>query len=1039
MGWLLPRERTESFVNAVLRAFSTIRKEIDLDTVEHNFSPKLGRYLVEGVLGYETRDFAYERGRTDVTLFDENGFRIAVIETKRPRENLSAEKWREQAGKYADASTRFVGLANGFRFLLWEIVHGKRILRADIDFEALSNAKRLSEDKLTSQEVEQFLALEKLAKAEIWSESKYSRFNEFYAKIDLSEDAGFEKLIERLNYLSNDLLRQYAYNAFDDYLAGYLDYQRFRGEIGDLKKQTRSNAEMSSRVARASMEGREQFKKYAGFEGYFEWKEFSNRSDKTDEENKPVFCKESTYALLSRLLFIRICEDKGILKKKISNGGIEQLREFLWEELAGNEDSLFKEILQLTYRSANNIYEHFFEKGSPLDWYETGDGELNRALNVTLWTLNQFDFSKVDKDILGKMYEKYLPKDERKKLGEFYTPDEVVDYILDAVGYEPSKAIEDRDLIDPACGSGGFLVRATRRLIGRYAVKFGKATPKESVDMKKWRTVLERLTPEECRETLLGVATHIHGFDINPFAAHISEMNLLFQVVDLYQKARQGKSGFRIPRFQVYRTDSLRLPDGQTNLNTFHSPTGQSLGKNQTEIDALKNKKYDYIVGNPPYVSVQEIDANSRAVYSRDYATAKGNFDLYIPFIELGVNFLSVRGKFGYICSNQFFKRDYGRLLRQFMLEKTQVDQIVNFKDAGIFKDATNYPTILVLSKGEKKETEVVSVKKPDEHTLNQIVDGITNANIGRLFVNLRTFGRADWVFESPAEAKLARVFSGCKPLGELAEVISGTQTGSDKTYLGKLQKTEERYSVVSFKSGEAKIEAAQLIPFVLGRQVQRWKVDFGNRVSVFPYFRENETYRLPNEDEFKTRMPFLYSYLIKNRETLSKRLWYGQSAQQLHGTWFAYMYFKSDKPLSKLILTPALVIRPRFAPTNSETLFTLGTAGVFGVLPKKDYLSILGVLNSKLIHFFIKRAAPEKRGGYFQLNSRIISAIPIKVPETEGQKQLFEEIALLARNALKASEPKVLDEIENKIDSLVFDLYGLSEADRRLLEKAVA
>ena len=81
------------------------------------FSPRLAKYFIEAVLGYNGKGYTFERGRTDITLFDENNNRVVVIETKRPRENLNAEQWQSQAGKYADSSTRFVALTNGYKLL----------------------------------------------------------------------------------------------------------------------------------------------------------------------------------------------------------------------------------------------------------------------------------------------------------------------------------------------------------------------------------------------------------------------------------------------------------------------------------------------------------------------------------------------------------------------------------------------------------------------------------------------------------------------------------------------------------------------------------------------------------------------------------------------------------------------------------------------------------------------------------------------------------------------------------------------------------
>ncbi|MBI3588240.1 N-6 DNA methylase [Candidatus Micrarchaeota archaeon] len=1025
-----------SFVERVMQAFKKTYSEITPDTLEHDFSPRFVEHFVKEVLGYSGNEYIFERGRTDITLLDENGRRVVVIETKRPKEDLDAEKWRGQAGKYADSSTLFVGLANGYRMLLWEVREGSRQLKVDLNIRVIIESKRASEGKLTTQETGQILFLRNISREQVCSGEKYSHFDQYYAKIDVCEGDGFGKLLGQLNYLSNELLKQYTYSAFDEYYAGYAQYRQTKDELEQLKRMNGKNARQAADIARFELKTEGKFKKYADFSGYFIWKAISNRPDEKEEENKQVFCKESIYLLLNRLLFIRICEDKGLLGKKISNGGIERLREQLAEPVLG-DTGVFKQIVQFSYGGAKSIYNHFYEKDNPLDWYESGDGELDRVLNRVLWSLNQFNFSKVDRDILGKLYEKYLPKEERKRLGEFYTPEEVIDYILDAVEYVPQKAIEGKDLIDPACGSGGFLVRAARRLIARQAVKFGKATPKEALDNSKWHDVYSRLTPKECEEIVSSVAMHLHGFDINPFAVSITEMNLLFQVIDLYSKAVKENRGFKVPRFKVYETDSLEMPADQTNLPQFYGSTGKSLAKDKEATDELKKKKYDFVVGNPPYVRIQQLDRRSREAYSKSYVTAKGNYDLYVPFIELGIRLLDKNSKLGYICSNQFFKRDYGRALRQFIISNSHIRQIINFKDSGVFEDATNYPTIIILATESLQATEIISVNAPESGTLNEIIGGVSNRNIDRFTLDLERLGNSEWMLENPRIAKLEEYFFNCKPLGEVADIISGAQTGSDGLFLGRRTNDGEIFTTVNLRAESVKSEHHQVVPFLLGRQVRRYLVEYGDRVALFPYFRKEGRYYLPTEIELRTASPKLYEYLSRKKQVLEKRLWYGQTAEQLHGAWFAYMYFKADLARNKLIVTPALTNKARFAPAEKEVLFALGTAGVFGVSPKLDYYFTLGVLNSKLVNFTVKRLAPEKRGGYFQLNSKVLSRIPMKVPTNKEEATIANKISDAVKEILKLKKRDAgadTKKTESRIDSLVFKLYGISVEDEKII-----
>lgn len=789
-----------SFTQKVLSAFKKINSEITIDTLEHDFSPRLAKYFIEAVLGYEGREYAFERGRTDLTLLDENNNRVIVIETKRPRENLDAEEWREQAGKYADSSTRFVGLTNGYRFLLWEVTDKGRILRVDLNFKTLVDTKRVSEDKLSTNETGQILFLSNIMKEQIQSEAKYSKFDEYYAKIDVSEEIGFDKLIEQLNYLSNDLLRQYTYSAFDEYYAGYAEYKQTRDELEIIKKQNGNNKKQAADIARYELKTEGKYKKYASFSGYYIWKAISNRPDSKEENNKLVFCKESIYVLINRLLFIRICEDKGLLSKKISNGGIEKLREQLYEPVMPDA-GVFKQIIFFSYNGANNLYYHFYEKDNPLDWYESGDGDLDRVLNRVLWILNQFNFAKVDRDVLGKLYEKYLPKEERKALGEFYTPDEVIDYILDEVEYVPNKAIESKNIIDPACGSGGFLVRATRRLIARYAVIFGKATPKEALDNKKWQSVYERLTPKECEEIVNSVALHIHGFDINPFAVNISEMNLLFQIIDLYFKAVKGNKTFKVPRFKVYETDSLEMPTAQAGMMQFYGATGKNLAKDKDASDELKKGKYDFVVGNPPYLSSKAISSSEKEMYERTYDTATGQYDLYGLFIELGIKMLKDDGRFGFIVPDAFLGRSNAEPIRKLILSHGLQKALQVY---GVFDDPAVANVIITTRRGAIE----VSISKTEFANL-RTVDNWLNIQYKMIFKlpNSRITPLTKKEFDL-----IEKMNNIGKPLENLlSDYWRGEELGKDSEIIKKEEKD-------AFKK------------IIFGEDIHKYKIDFKGR-----------------------------------------------------------------------------------------------------------------------------------------------------------------------------------------------------------------
>lgn len=1030
-------QKTEvGFNNKILRAFKKINAEITIDTVEHDFSPRLGRYFCEEVLGYESKDIRYERNRTDVTLLDDNNFRAVLIETKRPRVDISAKEWEEQAGKYADEHTRYIGLTNGYRFLLWKIDKDqKRKLKIDLDFKSIIDSKRINEDKLTTKETEYILYFRNITKEQICCEEKYSRFDEYYARIDISEDAGFKLLIEQLKVISNSYLRQYTYNAFDEYYAGYAQYKQAIQEIEQLKKQN-NNTKQAAELAKIELKTEGKYKKYAAFSGFHIWKALSNRIDEDDEENKQVFCKESIYVLLNRLLFIRICEDKGLLRKKISNGGIERLREELSEPIVGNSE-VFKQIIKFSYSGAQRIYYHFYEKENPLDWYESGNGELDKVLNKVLWLLNQFNFQKVDRDILGKLYEEYLPKEERKKLGEFYTPDPVIDYILDSIGYIPSRSIENKDLIDPACGSGGFLVRAARRLIGRKVLKFGKATPKESVDNKRWPEVLERLSPSECEEIVNSVAMHIHGFDINPFAVSITEMNLLFQIIDLYSKAVKENVKFIVPRFKIYETDSLEPISNQTNLTHFYGSTGKSLAKDKERIDELKKKKYDFIVGNPPYVNTAKLGNEIQVKqYRQAYSdTIFRNFDLYIPFIQLGVQLMSKNGILSYICSNQFMTKEYGKKLRPYLIKNVGLVELIDFEDTRVFDSATNYPLIFVFQKESIPNTICIKVKTEDDEIFSKIWDfktkGSKSSSFDAFSLSSHYFSEKPWILKPKIEQEFLKMFEHFPKLSSKATFVSGLRTGKDSAYIGEVFDKEGPLWQIKTKEKSTRIESNILRRVLKGKDVRKW-TSKPILYAIYPH-QSSEPSTIP-QDVMSKEYPKALAYFNEIQQVLDKRTWFKKNATDLHGEFYAMMYFDLPEDFAKAeIVTPALTKNSNFSLKDENVLFIGGTAGIIGISPKINKYVLLGILNSKFFDYYLSMQ-PIKSGGYRQLSVNSLGEFPIP----EENKKIEEKISHTVIQILKLKDGNQnISSLEKELNDLVYRLYGIKD-ERNIIEQRI-
>lgn len=966
-----------NFTEKVLKAFKNIIKEIEKGSSEFEVRRTFDELFLRSVLGYERRDIKWEKKRADLTIVDENDFAVVKIETKRATVNIDKAEYVEQAFKYEEETTKFIGLTNFLRLKIWKIKKTGSELKVDIDFSRIQEQKK-SVEQLSSEEKAQILFLSNLAKESLFDTSRYERFDETYARIDITKEAGFRKLLDRLNYIANNLLLGYTLRTFEEYKEGYGKYQAELSRVESEMRNSEEGSELSYGLLKYRQKLEEEYKKYGSFSGFWLWKEYSGKKDIADEEVKEIFCKESIYVLLNKLLFIRIGEDKNLLPKNISNGGIEVLR-----ERTIHEDIVYKQVLEWAFTEAHHLYPHLYETGI-LDWFRTGDGELNQLLNKVLWTLNQFDFTHVDRDILGNLYEKYLPGGERKRLGEFYTPVEVIRYILTAVGYTYSYEIQTKDLLDPACGSGGFLVEATRRLTSKFLMKFGKANKEELRDPKNWKEIVGRLTPGEAKIILEAIKEHIYGLDINPFACHIAEMNMLFQVVDLYQKVRETDKSYKLGRFKIYQTDSLELPRQKQLVDYTHA----GFLEEQEEIDEIKNKKFDFVVGNPPYVRVQLLDEKIKDYLKKNYSTASGKFDIFILFMERGLNWLKETGKMGYITSNRFSQADYGKAIRRFILGNARIPIFIDFGDSGVFKDATNYPCIVILDKNKKAhgKIKVIKVLKPREQILHHIwykfkENRYKDEFIQIFWVEHSVLNENIWQFQPEEITKLlAKVENAAdKKLREIYNVASdGIQTSANKAYILTKEKIKEE-----------RIEEYLLKPIISGENVKRWFIKPSKgKYLIYPHEKGGKAIE---EAKLKNEYPNMYQYLRRYEDILRKRTYLIKAKRNWYEHWCPRdpEWFESPK-----IVTPDISTTCRFA-FDEQGLY--GTNTLFVILLKDQYKDlykyILGLLNSKLAEFYFKTISPFLSGGYYRFIPQYFGEIPIKLPETEEEKRIAEQI----------------------------------------------
>lgn len=276
--------------------------------------------------------------------------------------------------------------------------------------------------------------------------------------------------------------------------------------------------------------------------------------DTNEDLNIFMFNLETVYSLFTRLILAKACEDykfphinfefflKSIDRHSFRGDipleawgvllteWIEKLRESLVESIF--EEDIFywwtDDFVTLRNRDRDALFR----------------GEINvnllsfcQSLVNLILTLLKYDFSEIAGDPLGDLYQNYFDKETRKALGEFYTPNEVVGFILDKVDYSGRRVVGKR-LLDPACGSGTFIVEALKRYL---------KSSEENARERGWSEVIRKL----CNEF------HIVGFDIHPFATIMAQIHFMLILIPYYKAAINEDRGFVLRRIPIFRTDSL--------------------------------------------------------------------------------------------------------------------------------------------------------------------------------------------------------------------------------------------------------------------------------------------------------------------------------------------------------------------------------------------------------------------------------------------------------------------------------------------------
>ncbi len=809
-------------------------------------------------------------------------------------------------------------------------------------------------------------------------------------------------------------------------------------------------------------------------------------------KNSGLSIRELNHAVqltIDRIVFLRICEDRGIEPY----GKLQALL---------NGKNVYERLTQL-FMQADDKYNsglfHFTtEKGRPgkpdslTPKLEITDAKLKDIIKRLYYPDSPYEFAVFSGDILGQVYERFLGKvivpkgrgvdieekpEVRKAGGVYYTPTYIVDYIVkNTVGKlvdgKTPKKVEKLHILDPACGSGSFLIGAYQYLLDWHRDWYATHEPKKHAKGKNPKVFLFRendwrLTTSEKKRILLN---NIYGVDIDTQAVEVTKLALLLKVLE-------GESEETLlKQFQLFKERAL--PDLRANIKCGNSLIGPDFyeGKElslfgeeeQYRINVfdwerefahvLKQGGFDAVIGNPPYVRIQTTKQNEINYYNYKYKTAIGNYDIYCLFTEKGYTLLNSNGSLCFIMPHRYLKTDYGKGLRKFITEKNSLNKIIDFDGYMVFKSASINTCITQLVKNKGKNFIYGQLHAHNEGQelidsfLKESLAGKTSSQyytVGQIIKS--TLSEEPWVFIWPHEETVwNKMNSMNSSLGDATtHIFQGLKTSADNIYIMDYIKTENG-KVQAFSkhlNKEFSLEEGILKPLVKGGQMRRHRIEQHKKIILFPYMKG----KLISSIEMQKQYPSCWEYLNECKDYLERR----ERGRFRGNEWYQYGRSQALNVINcKKILVPDYYARASYClDSGGNYYFCGGGAGGYGIVLKEgnNYEYILGLLNSKLLDWYLHKISMRAYQTAYMYVKKYISQLPIRTidfDDAEDVKKhdrmvgLVEQMLDLNKKLPEAKTDhdknliqRQIDYTDSEIDKLVYELYGLTEEEIKIVE----
>ncbi len=694
--------------------------------------------------------------------------------------------------------------------------------------------------------------------------------------------------------------------------------------------------------------------------------------------------------LFNALIFLRAIEDTF----RRNNTLPEDIATYLLAKLESTVEPRLHDLLLSCFQSLTGAnVPTFILDLSSLRVFDSLPKQVIRSL-ITDFYRNRFapyeyDFSLMSKHALSRIYEHYvsklriqdtpqlslfpqLPEEENNKAyGGIYTPQFIAKFFAKFLKAEFSVTQFQRlKYTDPACGSGIFL----RTLL---------ETQLESIDS------YQIFNDVAIQETF----SSIHGTDIDANACNASKLSLslLYLVV----------SGEMPSALNIVCTEAIEYYSNNTgNNNTF-----------------------DVVVANPPFVSTdtQSPEMRERLVgYLGDLS--KGRADISLAFLKIALDLLKPGGYGLFVLPHSFLLSNSAFGIRQFLSKNAWIRCMADLSAINIFENTGAYTILLIFQKKTLTHELIPFAKiiKCRDLVGKALEDGLKNMTIETKYysiynVDQNYFTEKEWLMLPPAEEILKHKIKALPQLKEFFYIRQGFISGADEIFI---------ITKDNIPKGEEKI----YVPYLHDRDMKTYVVPkTTNKYFFYPYIGQEKI----NSEVLQEKFPKTWAYLLSKRDILCQR----KSLVKYNKEWWEPIWPRLPENMMRTkIVTPHLVLVPKFA-IDIDGKYAVSHCPLLyprGSVDDVDLLKIyVAILNSSLCSWYISAHSHKYQRGYLVLEPATLNTIPIPRPSDISSTIRRKLIMLVDKRYAAATN---YQSIESEIDQLVFEIYGLSDADRKVL-----